>query len=287
VLKTILNFIVITLLLIGFSLIFKVGSRQLDPAVKVYFLDVGQGDSELIQFGDTQVLIDGGPSSDVVQKLGDKMPVGDKNIEYMILTHPHADHIVGLNAVLDRYTVGKIYSSGVVGSSDVYLEFLSKVRDKNIEMVVPEIGYRFEPFPDGEISFFWPGDKFKSLEATDLNDTSEVNNFCYKSHCIFFTGDIQADAVAEISASNDSTKLLSEVIKVPHHGSKYSLSPEFYQKVNPETAIVSASAGNSYGHPHQEVLNYLQSVGINIFRTDQDGDITCSFVDKWQCQGSR
>lgn len=284
--KLIINFVIITLLLVGAGMIAKIISRPIDPQVEVIFLDVGQGDATLIQKGDIQILIDGGPNKTILEKLGQKMPVGDKTIEHVILSHPHADHLDGINAVLESYEIGTIYSSGVLHTTDAYLNFLEKIQTENLKFIVPDTGQSFEPFEEATITFVWPGQKFKSEEIDNLNNSSVVNRFCYQSHCSIFTGDVESDAQNNILA-DDEVSLSAEIIKIPHHGSDNALVEDFVKKINPKIAIIQVGSFNPYGHPHAEVLDHLKSSGLDIYRTDEDGDIVCSLAGQWQCIGSK
>ena len=172
---------------------------EADKSVRLYFFDVGQGDSEMISMGTYQILIDGGPDDTILSEIGKAMPATDRKIEAIILTHPHADHLVGLNQILDRYEIGKIYYSGVDYGSNIYKEFLEKIKAKNIALEIPEVGSKINPFPDGELEFIWPGKKYAGQKASaDLNDTSQVVRFCYFTHCAFFTGDIETGEQKEM-----------------------------------------------------------------------------------------
>ena len=167
---------------------------EADKGVRLYFFDVGQGDAEMIEMGTYQILIDGGPDDTVLTQIGKAMPATDRKIDAIILTHPHADHLVGLNQIIDRYEIGKIYYSGVNYDSIIYKEFLDKLKSKNIALEIPEVGTKINPFANGELQFVWPGSKYNGKKvSTDLNDTSEVTRFCYLDHCTLFTGDIQID----------------------------------------------------------------------------------------------
>ena len=169
----------------------------------VYFLDVGQGDSELIQKGNFQVLIDGGPDDKVLQELGKAMPISDRKIDIMILTHPDADHITGLNQVLSRYQVGAIYSTGVLDTTDQYYEFTDKIKSMKISYIVPKIDSNVNLFENGTLTFLWPGDKYDGQKTDNTNDTSEIAKFCYFSFCALFTGDIEKDEQTEMLVHHD------------------------------------------------------------------------------------
>ncbi|MFA7253213.1 MAG: MBL fold metallo-hydrolase [Patescibacteria group bacterium] len=245
-----------------------------DPAV--YFLDVGQGDAQLIQNGNYQILIDGGPDDKILPELGKYMPVGDREIEIVILSHPHADHLVGLNQVIDRYQIGRIYTNGVLYDSNQYEEFIDKIKDKKIETVIPKIGESIIPFTNSALTFLWPGEKYKDQIIKNLNNSSEVVKFCYLLKCVLFTGDLEEDEQANMftfysSSAGDNFK--ADILKVPHHGSSTGLSDDLYNFVAPTAAIISAGIDNRYAHPHKQVIDYLSSKNIEIRRTDLEGTI--------------
>lgn len=250
-------------------------------SVQIFFFDVGQGDSALIQKGDFQILIDGGPDDKILAELGRAMPLTDKKIEMMILSHPHADHITGFNNVLDRYQVGQIYSGGVVSTSSQYLNFLNKIKEKNIKYSVPNTEDLVDLFTGGKLEFLWPGIKYKETTIDNLNNSSEVMRFCYLSACALFTGDIELEEqnlmLDYYSKLLQTDKLKSEVLKIPHHGSSNGANMNLYNAVSPKYAVISVGVNNQYGHPHVMTLDLLKRAGIQIFRTDQDGTVKLQF----------
>lgn len=275
---------------------------EVDKSVRLYFFDVGQGDSEMVEMGTYQILIDGGPDDKVLSQIGKAMPASDRKIDAIILTHPHADHLVGLNQILDRYEIGKVYYSGVDYDSVGYREFLSKIKSKNIALEIPEVGAKIDPFPNGEMQFIWPGSKYSDQKiGANLNDTSEVARFCYFSHCALFTGDIEtgeqkvmfnyynchSELVSEsqktlkqVQGDNNCGGIFnSELLKIPHHGSTNGTDQILLDNVKPKTAVIEVGAGNTYGHPHATTLNLLQKANIQQYRTDQDGTIIFSFSE--------
>ena len=272
----------ITALFLSAILIYQSYKKPADQ-LEVYFFDVGQGDSALIQKGDQQILIDGGPDDKVLAELGKVMPLWDRKIETVILTHPHADHITGINQVISRYQIGKIYFNGTVSGTDQYLNFLNQIKKDKIAASVPKIGDNFELFPDAKLTFLWPGEKYEKITPTDMNDSSEVANFCYLSKCLLLTGDIQTDEQDEMldyySKINQLDLLKSQIIKVAHHGSRNGSSMKLYEVVQPKTAVISVGKGNQFGHPHKETLDILNSLAIQILRTDQEGTIKFVFTD--------
>lgn len=254
---------------------------DLTEVVAIYFFNVGQGDAELIQKNDYQILIDGGPDDTILQKLGDTMPLNDRKIESMILSHPHADHLVGINQVIDRYYVDKIYLSGVIHASNEYLEFMDKVDEKGIEVIVPNIGYSVVPYNNSKLEFVWPGDEYQKQNSENLNNTSVVNRFCYFDECVLFTGDIEIDEHDKmLNYLNDhKINIESKYLKISHHGSNNGTNQIFLDAVKPEMAIISAGKDNQFGHPHSSIIDLILSSGIALKRTDRDGDIKIIMLD--------
>ncbi|MFA4995658.1 MAG: MBL fold metallo-hydrolase [Patescibacteria group bacterium] len=260
----------------------------------LYFLNVGQGDAELIQKGDYQILIDGGPDDSILSEIGKVMPLTDRKIETIILTHPHADHLVGLNQIIDRYEIGTIYATGVVHTSNAYLEFLEKTKSKNITMEVPDIGEKLTPFDNGNLEFLWPGKVYaeKSAEENNLNDTSLVGRFCYFNHCALLTGDLETDgqeemfnfysskqSEASVEKSGDNV-FQSEILKIAHHGSTNGTNQRILDFVKPKYAVIEVGADNKFGHPHAGTLDLLQKANIRFYRTDQNGTIEINISEE-------
>lgn len=260
-------------------LIFLFSSIARAPNHKKYeisFLDVGQGDSTLIQKGDQQILIDGGPDDKVLTELGKEMPLTDRKIEIIVLTHPHADHLAGIIQILDRYEVGKVYSSGVLSSSNQYLEFLNKIKEKSIPFIVPKTNETIN-LDGASLEFLWPGDKYFQKTEENLNNTSIVSKFCVSLDCVLLTGDIEKEEQDVMFGYYNSIApdiFKSKIIKVPHHGSQNAANPTLYELVLPKVAVISAGKDNMYKHPHQVTLDLLKSFNIQTKRTDQDGTVS-------------
>jgi len=261
-------------LLIPASIIFLIFRSPDKDLIKVCYFDVGQGDAAMIEKGDFQVLIDGGPDAEILEKLPKIMALADRKIDIIILSHPHADHIVGINEVLSRYSVGEVYGSGVVSDSDQYLKFLNNLKEKNLALKIPLINSILN-FPAGKIRFLFPGEEFVKQSIDNMNNSSVVLEFCSVSNCFLFTGDLEVDRHSDLIPylGKDS------VVKASHHGSRNGYSKELYDLTKPEYTVISAGADNNYGHPNQETLDGLNKHNIQILRTDQDGDI-CFSIDK-------
>lgn len=263
--KFLVPLFILFLLIVGLNLTKDVPVSAA-PTLKVHFLNVGQGDSTLIKTPNQKyVLVDGGPDKKVITELGKQIPVGKREIEAVVLTHPHADHVAGLNYVLERYQIKKIYLTGVVHTSPDYLEFLEKVKIQKITAEKVTAGKLIEI--DGvKLKFHWPGD-LSQFSGKDLNSTSAVFELTFGSQSFLFLGDLPAKEQENI------VKLLgkSAVIKISHHGSKYGILEEILTVVNPLYAVISVGK-NDYGHPAPSVISALSSQ--KILRTDEKGTIT-------------
>jgi len=274
--KATFKIIISLLALLLISVTYKVVQSPLTTdGATIYFFDVGQGDAALIQKDHFQILIDGGPNDKVLAELGRVMPLGDRSIEKIILTHPHADHITGLNLVLDRYEVSEVISSGVISSSNQYIEFLNKIKDKDIPLIIPSIGEKDQLFDNGTMEYLWPGDEYMQKEISNLNNSSVVSRFCYFENCTLFAGDIETDAQSEMFAKNSDRlpDFAAKIIKISHHGSKNGSNNALFDNVKPGAAVISAGKDNQFGHPHTVTLDLLKSFNITTLRTDQNSTI--------------
>ncbi|HJS20389.1 MAG TPA: MBL fold metallo-hydrolase [Anaerolineales bacterium] len=234
-------------------------------SLKLYFLDVGQGDSILIVSPDGQtVLIDGGDGgTGVVQYLRD---LGIQRIDLMFATHPHSDHIGGLVDVLNNFPVSKVVTSGQEHTTSVYEDFLDGIDKSGAEYV--EVG-RGDSVSFSNFTFEVLSPRNNSPE--NLNNGSLVLRLLYGKTAFLFTGDAEEDIEEELRRTNQP--LDADILKVGHHGSETSSSRSFLNAVSPETAIYFAGVGNSYGHPDPKTINALTSAGATVFGTDQLGTI--------------
>lgn len=230
----------------------------------VHFIDVGQGDSILLDLGHIEVLIDGGDKSPgVVSYIDDYV---DGPLEVMVATHPHADHIGGLIAVLDAFEVYKILLNGDTSTSQTYSQFMSAVNSEGAEVSVYGRGLVFG-IDSLDFDVLHPVD----LSGT-INNNSLVLSLSYGQVDFLFTGDAEQEAEASMLA--DGVVPDVEILKIGHHGSRTASSIEFLQAAKPECAIYMAGEGNSYGHPHEETITNLCRVGAEIYGTDIHGTIT-------------
>jgi competence protein ComEC len=230
----------------------------------VHFIDVGQGDAILIDYGTTEILIDGGERSPGVVSYVQRYIDGD--LEVMVATHPHADHIGGLIAVFDAFKVDGVWYNGATYTSGTYQEFAGKM---NSEGAVIRVGKRGDIIAVGGLSLSVLNPT--NVLSGDINEDSMVLKLVYGSQSFLFTGD--AGIVSEASLMAAGLDLKAQVLKVGHHGSYSASSPAFLAQVRPEIAIYMAGTGNTYGHPHQVTIDALKNISVTIYGTDVNGSI--------------
>lgn len=264
--------LVVLLCLFVFALSTNSIASQKDGLLKVYFFDVGQGDSIFIEAPNgNQVLIDGGPDNVVLQKLGGTMPFYDKSIDLVVLTHSDADHITGLIEVLERYEVKNIIYSNMVRKSTLYNAWQKTVVEEGANIVDPVAGKEIDLGNGVTITILHPAESLTGKVMEKVNNDSVVLMLEYGEMEILLTGDIEAKAERQIILSG--ADLDADILKVAHHGSKTSTTEEFLYEVSPQVAVIQVGAKNRYGHPTQVVLSRLEKFGIKYYRNDIDGDI--------------
>lgn len=250
--------------------------------LEVDFFDIGQGDSILMKTPDGQtMLVDGGPDNKVLDKLGNYLPPLQKRVDIIVLTHPHADHVTGLVEVLKRYDVGVVIMSAAYLKTDVYGEFLRTLRDKNTPIIFAKAGQAIHfgqklnvdiLSPEGnKLDLFGGYNEGFGMAGNDVNDESVVAKISFGGFTLLMTGD--ATSVIEKQLLAYGNNLRSDILKIGHHGSKYSSSLEFLNYVNPKAAVIEVGAKNRYGHPAPATLESLNRSNVATFRTDKDGDI--------------
>jgi len=256
--------------LVGFLLLGFAFLERQDQNLKVTFFDVGQGDSILIRTPQKQnILIDGGPDSKVLEKLGKFLPFYDRKIDLMVLTHPHADHVAGLIKVLERYKVSKVLLSGALHTTDEYIRFLELIKDKKIPATIALSG-QFIDLGGTQIEVLYPFESLEGQSFKDLNKSSVVLRMDFLETSFLFTGDMDAEIERDLAGNEFDTDV--DVLKVAHQGSKTSTSGLFLENVTPNIAVIFVGK-NNFGHPHQEVLERLEKAGAKTKRTDTNGDI--------------
>jgi competence protein ComEC len=239
-----------------------------DGKLSAYILDVGQGDSSLIIFGNKTILIDAGEIDMGDRVVSDLKELGVTRIDLLVATHPHSDHIGGMQKVLDNFPVGKVLDSGMPHQSALYERFLETIDKKNIPYKVAVQGDTIDLDPALRIAVLSPPEK---RFGDDLNTNSIMLRISYGTINFLFTGDTGGEA--ETALAKSGYALDSQILKVGHHGSMHSSSPAFIARVHPETAIISLGRDNPYSHPHKQAIDTLTDTGATIYRTDRDGTI--------------
>ena len=270
--KTFSQLIISFIILIGIALIliyFAKPKAATTQELQVYFLDVGQGDAEYIKTPDgSDILIDGGPDNSVLDQLGKVMSFSDREINLVILSHPHADHLTGLIEVLQRYKVNEVWQTGVEYPSATYNTFKNEIQNQNIlnkYVVAGEI----KNFSDVKIEVITPLSSLEKKSIDNVNNASIVNRLEYNKFSVLFLG----DAETEIQKKIAKDMKVATVLKTGHHGSKNGTIEEMLAIIRPAIAVISAGKNNKYGHPHAEALNLLKQYAVRIFRTDQNGTV--------------
>lgn len=250
-----------------------VSELKRDLGLQVSFLDVGQGDSIYIKaFGKTDMLIDGGRNGDVLlQNLSATMDAFDNQIDVLIITHPDEDHSGGLVSVVRDYKIGAIFISGNISDNKNYNQILKIAESEKIPTFKAEVGTNIYLDKDKEIVFEILSPKGEVL-FEESNSTSILGRLVYGESEFMLTGDAGVD-IEEI-VLKEGGDIDSDVLKLGHHGSKTSSSINFLKAVDPEVVIISAGENNSYGHPHKEVMDRVNSLDIRSLATYDLGIIT-------------
>ena len=240
--------------------------------LEINFLDVGQGDAILIKTpGGQNILIDGGPDKTAVRRLGENLAWWDKQIDLMILTHPHDDHATGLTEVLKRYRVKRILYTGAAHNTPNYLAWLRTVQDKKAPLTIIDKEQTIVLGENARLEILYPVESLLNKILSDLNDSSIVVKLIYGQNRFLLTGDAGLEIEKILLAGG--VDLSADVLKVGHHGSQYSSSQEFLEKVKPQIAVIEVGKDNDFGHPNLRIIKRLERIGARIFRTDEAGTV--------------
>ena len=240
--------------------------------LEIDFYDVGQGDAIFIETpGKKQILIDGGPDLTILEKLGRELPFWDRYIDLIVLTHPEYDHIGGLIEVIKRYKIGRILTTGVTRDTAEYGEWQRIIQEKNIPILIAQANVVINLGNDINLFVLYPFENLAGQKIKKSNNTSIVAQLVYKDFELLLTGDIEKKV--EKALVNSGIDLQSDILKVPHHGSKTSSTKDFINAVNPIIAIIQAGKDNPYGHPHQNVLDTLRNITTLITGRDSNIEI--------------
>nr|WP_300349477.1 ComEC/Rec2 family competence protein [Clostridium sp.] len=243
-------------------------NASIKKELKVTYLNVGQGDSELVEVNGKTMLIDAGPNSNANELVKDLKERGIKTIDIAIATHPHEDHIGGMDEVLENFDVKSFYAPKVAHTTKTYENMLKAIKNEGIKLKQIKEGTKLDLGKGVDIEVYTP---VKS-SYDDLNNYSPIMKISYGKTAFMFTGD--AEKEAEQEALKEHKNLKANVLKLGHHGSNSSTSEPFLKAVDPSIAIVSCAKNNKYGHPHKETMTKLKNSKVKVYETFKDGDIT-------------
>jgi len=238
--------------------------------LEVDFFDVGQGDAIFIETPKhKQILVDGGPDLTILEKLGREMPFWDRYIDLVVLSHPEADHLTGLIEVAKRYKIGGILTTGIIRETSEYQEWEKIIKKENIPIYIAQANGVINFDNNIKLFVLHPFENLSGQIIKNSNNTSIVSQLVYKDFEVLLTGDIEKKVEKDLVDSGEN--LVSDILKIAHHGSKTSTTEEFVKAVNPIVAVIQAGKDNPYGHPTQAVLDILKNITSLV--TGRDGDI--------------
>jgi competence protein ComEC len=238
-----------------------------NSTLTVYFIDVGQGDSIIIRYGNSSMLIDAGTNASTNALVNTIKGLGISKFDIVIGTHPHDDHMGGMDAVINKFNIGKIYMPKISSNTKTFTDVLNAIKNKKLPVTTPVPEEVFN-LGDVHCTILAPNSPYYE----DLNNYSIVFKMAYGNHSFIFMADAEATIEQEMLVNGYDLK--ADVLKVGHHGSSDSSTPEFLKAVSPTYAVISVGKRNDYGHPHQVTLDKLLSAGVRIRRTDIDGTVT-------------
>lgn len=241
-------------------------NSQKEESLEVHFIDVGQGDSVFIRQGDSSMIIDAGENSygEVVVNYLKKQ--GVSRLDYVIGTHPHSDHIGGLDDVIESFEIGKVIMPKVTHTTKTFEDVILAIKEKGLKITTPVVGDKYS-LGNAEYTILGPS----SESYNNFNDYSVILKLDYGKTSFMFTGDAEKKAEGEVIDLNEDIN--SDVLKVGHHGSTTSTIDEFLKQVNPSYAVIQVGEGNSYNLPDKEILDKLENEDIEIYRNDIHGAI--------------
>ena len=242
-------------------------SDKIDAKVKenfsVSFIDVGQADSVLIRNGNYNMLIDAGNNEDGEKLVNYFKSLGIEEFTYVFVTHPHEDHIGGMDDIINNFKIDNYYMSNKLSTTKTFMDVLDALDGRNLKYTVPNKGDTLK-LGDANIKVIYPGD-----DKSNINASSIVLKITYGKNSFLLTGDATSNVERKIY--NEDIK--SDVLKVDHHGSSYSSIDVFLDKVKPYYAVISVGKNNIYNHPSNKTLEKLNKRNIKVYRTDLDGTI--------------
>lgn len=246
--------------------------KPLDDEAAVYFIDVGQGDCELIRTKNCNILIDCGEEEKADEVIGFIRCSGVERLDYVIATHPHSDHIGGMYRILESFDVGTVILPKIPRSAEpetlFYSKMLNTIKNRGINREYSAAGKIYTLGENASLEIISP----IYDEYEELNNFSIVARLTHGANTFLFTGD--AESLAELDILDNGIDVSADVLKVAHHGSAGANSKAYLEKVRPKIAVIGVGSDNSYGHPHKDVLKRLAQVGCDeIYTTAADGNI--------------
>jgi competence protein ComEC len=266
------TFILLAILVFATAFIWHDALADHRGVLTVAFLDIGQGDSIYIE-GPTgiQLLVDGGPDRTVLSRLGEVMPFGDRSLDAVLATHPDQDHIAGLVDVLSSYQVGHFFEPGISNDTNAYTALESAVARDGVPKTLARRGMKVELGGGAEFDVLFPD---RDITSGETNDDSVVGEVRYGKTCFLLTGDAPTKSIETyLLYTLRDAHLQCDVLKLGHHGSKYSSGTAWLQAVSPSVAVVSAGKGNRYGHPNSETLARVEALYIPVVSTIESGTV--------------
>ena len=260
--------IVVTVFVIIYILdsVFGLGNKKVTGECEFHFIDVGQGDATMIITEENVVLIDTG-TQDHADSLLTYVKSYTDTIDYMILTHPHEDHIGGADEIIESILVKNIIMSDADSNTYTFTKLLDAIERENINLIEGVAG---DSYTAGEIEFtiLSPLTEFR-----DYNDYSLVTKVEFGNTSAIITGDVETHSERDMLEKYSFTTLKADIFQVGHHGSYTSNSTDFIKTIDPDYAVISCGIDNEYGHPHRETLEKLKKYDITYYRTDEVGSI--------------
>lgn len=262
-------FAIIALVAIAFGGELKNTTTGAIGTMKVHYIDVGQGDATLVQVNGKNLLIDAGPNKSADSLVEYIKGIGVTTIDHVIATHPHEDHIGGMDEIFDAFEVKNFYSPKVEHTTKTFEKMINAVTNEGLKITTIKAG-------DGSKIDLGDGTKVEIFSPVDdkyneLNDYSPIMKITFGENSFLFTGDAEKLVEKQVIANGENID--ADVLKVGHHGSTTSSSEDFIKEVSPDIAVIPVGEGNDYGHPHKEILELLEKNNINLLRTDFEGTI--------------
>lgn len=242
---------------------------NISQPLNITIIDVGQGDAILVQSDNKNMLIDAGPNSSSLNLVNSLTKMNINRFDVVVATHPHEDHIGGLDSVINKFDIDQVIMPQVSANTQTFNDVLQAIHNKELRVTAPVPENNFK-LGSALCAILAPN----SSSYEDINSYSIVMRVVYGNITFLFMGDAGLDSETDILSKGYS--LNSDVIKIGHHGSSSSTSDKLLKAVNPRYAVISSGQDNDYGHPHKETISKLNSAGVIIYRTDLNGDVTFS-----------